>query len=209
MQREEAIIQQHKRLTVADMRRANVPERFWNVKYGEIPEGLPYRDSVRSYLQRLPEMLDRGVGLYLWSDTNSTGKSSIAVLIVKHCLRLRRTAFFEESGRLKTALIETDEFEEHTSIEQRVRRVDLLALDDVGKEYRTESGYAEHVLESILRDRSQKLRTTVITSGLNPARIEGVYSSDLAAVLRETLVPINVTGYDWREEKEKELETLL
>lgn len=198
-----------KRLTVADMKRANVPARFWNVKLSEIPEHLEYRDKVRKYLEKMDEMLENGIGLFLYSDENSTGKTSIAVLALKQALRLRRTAYFEESGRLKAALIRAEEFEENIPIERRIRTVDLLVLDDVGKEYRTESGFAENTIESVLRDRSQSMRLTIMTSNLKPNKIEQVYSADLAALLRETMIPLRISGYDWRAVKAEELKQML
>lgn len=198
-----------KRLTVADMNRANVPPRFWNVKLSEIPEHLEYRDKVRKYLEKMDEMLENGIGLFLYSDENSTGKTSIAVLALKQALRLRRTAYFEESGRLKAALIRAEEFEENIPIERRIRTVDLLVLDDVGKEYRTESGFAENTIESVLRDRSQSMRLTIMTSNLKPNKIEQVYSADLAALLRETMIPLRISGYDWRALKAEELRQML
>ena len=198
-----------KRLTVADMNRANVPPRFWNVKLSEIPEHLEYRDKVRKYLEKMDEMLENGIGLFLYSDENSTGKTSIAVLALKQALRLRRTAYFEESGRLKAALIRAEEFEENIPIERRIRTVDLLVLDDVGQEYRTESGFAENTIESVLRDRSQSMRLTIMTSNLKPNKIEQVYSADLAALLRETMIPLRISGYDWRALKAEELRQML
>lgn len=196
-------------MTVADMNRANVPPRFWNVKLSEIPEHLEYRDKVRKYLEKMNEMLENGIGLFLYSDENSTGKTSIAVLALKQALRLRRTAYFEESGRLKAALIRAEEFEENIPIERRIRTVDLLVLDDVGKEYRTESGFAENTIESVLRDRSQSMRLTIMTSNLKPNKIEQVYSADLAALLRETMIPLRISGYDWRALKAEELRQML
>ena len=196
-------------MTVADMNRANVPPRFWNVKLSEIPEHLEYKDKVRKYLEKMDEMLENGIGLFLYSDENSTGKTSIAVLALKQALRLRRTAYFEESGRLKAALIRAEEFEENILIERRIRTVDLLVLDDVGKEYRTESGFAENTIESVLRDRSQSMRLTIMTSNLKPNKIEQVYSADLAALLRETMIPLRISGYDWRAVKAEELRQML
>ena len=129
-----------KRLTVADMkRRMSLPDSGTS-SCPRFLEHLEYRDKVRKYLEKMDEMLENGIGLFLYSDENSTGKTSIAVLALKQALRLRRTAYFEESGRLKAALIRAEEFEENIPIERRIRTVDLLVLDDVGKEYRTESG---------------------------------------------------------------------
>ncbi len=84
-------------------------------------------------------MMTKGVGLYLWS-TEMAQKTSIASLIAKEALRYGKTVFFEESSRLKTMLINKEQFEEGLSIEARIEMVDLLILDDIGKEYRTNSG---------------------------------------------------------------------
>ena len=198
-----------RRLTVADMKRANVPSRFWGVRLSLIPDYLQHKEKVRRYLERMGEMMEQGVGLFLYSSENSTGKTSIAVLVLKQVLRLGGTAYFEESGRLKASLIRTEEFEENIPIERRIRMVDLLVLDDIAKEYRTESGFAENTIENILRDRSQNMKTTILTSNLVPNKMEQVYSADLAALLRETTIPLQVSGYDWRAVKAQELRQLL
>jgi DNA replication protein DnaC len=198
-----------KRLTVADMKRANVPRRFWYVSLDNIPDGYRYKELVQSYIDQLDEMFRQGVGLYLWSEENSTGKTSLAVAVMKELMRKRRTAFFEEAGRLKNALVKQDTFEEGLSVERRARTVDVFVLDDIGKEYRTDSGYSESQIESILRERIQSMRVTVMTGNLHPKEIKTVYSPDMSAMLQEALIPIEVVGMDWRLQKEQQIRSLL
>jgi len=198
-----------RQLTVADLRRSNVPRRFWKVSLSNIPDHLEYKGKIESYINQMDELFSEGVGLYLWSKENSTGKTSASVVILKYALRMRRTTFFEESGRLKNNLISEYEFEDNVSLERRVRTVDLLVLDDVGKEYRTNSGFAENVLENILRDRAQSMKATIMTSNLPPSEIESVYSPDMSAILRETMIPIEFDDYDWRAEKADKLRDFL
>lgn len=198
-----------RRLTVGDVRRANIPERYWNVRFSEIPEGLDYREKVGKYLSDLPDMLDKGIGLYLWSLQNSTGKTSIATLVIKQALRHRKTAFFEESGRLKNLLIKGDNFEEGVTIENRVLNVDVLVIDDIGKEYRTQSGFAENQLETIVRARVQNMKTTIMTGNVHPKDLKNIYSEDFSALLRESMVQLNIVGHDFRAERERELRSLL
>lgn len=198
-----------RRLTVGDVRRANIPERYWNVRFSEIPEGLEYREKVGKYLSDLPDMLDKGIGLYLWSLQNSTGKTSIATLVIKQALRHRKTAFFEESGRLKNLLIKGDNFEEGVTIENRVLNVDVLVIDDIGKEYRTQSGFAENQLETIVRARVQNMKTTIMTGNVHPKDLKNIYSEDFSALLRESMVQLNIVGHDFRAERERELRSLL
>ena len=198
-----------RKLTVGDLRRANVPERYWDSSLKIVPDKLEHREKMRKYVENLPEMLGKGVGLYLWSDENGTGKTSLSAIVVKEALRYGRTAFFEESSRLKTRLVNKEAFEEGTSVEARIEMVDLLVLDDIGKEYRTNSGYAENLIETLVRNRVQKVRTTIMTGNVPPRDLQKLYSEDFSALMKESMIPINVTGYDFREAKAKSLRDLL
>lgn len=198
-----------RKLTIGDVKRANLPERYWEASLNAIPDWLVYKPKVEKYLGSILEMLDQGIGLYLWSTENGSGKTSIAALIAKEALRYGRTVFFEESSRLKGMLINKEQFEEGTSIEERMMMVDVLILDDVGKEYRTSSGYAENVIETLVRARVQKVKTTIMTGNVHPKDMKKIYSEDFSALLKESVVPVNVTGHDFREARAKALSKLL
>jgi len=198
-----------RKLTIGDVRRANLPERYWEASLNAIPDHLDYKHKIEKYLANLVEMMDQGIGLYLWSAENGTGKTSVSALIAKEALRYGKTVFFEESSRLKGMLINKEQFEEGTSIEERMMMVDVLILDDVGKEYRTSSGYAENVIETLIRARVQKVRTTIMTGNVHPKDMKKIYSEDFAALLKESVVPVNVTGHDFREARARALSKLL
>ena len=198
-----------RKLTIGDVRRANLPERYWEASLNVIPDWLVYKPKVEKYLGSILEMLDQGIGLYLWSTENGTGKTSIASLIAKEALRYGKTVFFEESSRLKGMLINKEQFEEGTSIEARMMMVDVLILDDIGKEYRTSSGYVENVIETLVRARVQKVKTTIMTGNVHPKDMQKIYSEDFSALLKESVVPVNVTGHDFREARAKALSKLL
>ena len=198
-----------RQLTVGDVKRANLPERYWKVSFNEIPNGLPYKERMRKYLDTLPEMLEKGVGLYLWSSENGTGKTSLAAVIVKESLRYGKTAFFTETGRLRAQLMNKEVFEDGVSIEARIEQVDVLVLDDIGKEYRASSGYTENAIETLVRNRVQKLRTTVLTGNIDPRDLQKIYSADFAALLKESTVAVCIAGHDFRSEKAHMLQTLL
>ena len=198
-----------RKLTIGDVRRANLPERYWEASLSAIPDHLDYKHKIKKYIDNLVGMMEQGIGLYLWSTENGSGKTSIAALIAKEALRYGKTVFFEESSRLKGMLINKEQFEEGTSIEERMMMVDVLILDDVGKEYRTSSGYAENVIETLVRARVQKVKTTIMTGNVHPKDMKKIYSEDFSALLKESVVPINVTGHDFREARAKALSKLL
>ncbi len=199
----------NKKITVADLRRANLSENYWYVTLSSIPEHLSYVKKVLEYYARMEEFMGKGVGLYIYSEGSSTGKSSIAAALLKRALRLKKTAFFSEAGTLKNALTKNETFDDQFLIDQRIRMVDLLVVDDFGKEYKTSSGYAENTFENIFRGREQSVKTSIITSNIHPKDIEGVYSTSLYHVFKRCLIPIQVTGYNWTTEKHKELQNSL
>jgi len=198
-----------RKLTIGDVRRANLPERYWEASLSAIPDHLDYKRKIKKYIDNLVGMMEQGIGLYLWSTENGSGKTSIAALIAKEALRYGKTVFFEESSRLKGMLINKEQFEEGTSIEERMMMVDVLILDDIGKEYRTSSGYAENVIETLVRARVQKVKTTIMTGNVHPKDMKKIYSEDFSALLKESVVPVNVTGHDFREARAKALSKLL
>lgn len=198
-----------RKLTIGDVKRANLPERYWEASLNVIPDHLDYKHKIKKYLDNLVGMMEQGIGLYLWSAEQGTGKTSVAALIAKEALRYGKTVFFEESSRLKGMLINKEQFEEGTSIEARIEMVDLLVLDDIGKEYRTSSGYAENAIETLVRARVQKVKTTIMTGNIHPKDMKKIYSEYFSALLKESVVPVNVTGYDFREARAKALSKLL
>lgn len=196
-------------IIVADLKRANLPEKFWYATLSAIPKDLHYVKKVTAYFARMEELMGRGIGVYLFSIDNQTGKTSVAAALLKRAIRLKKTVYFEEAGRLKNALIRDEAFDDSLSLDRRIRSVDLLVIDDLGKEYRTSSGYAESTLENILRDRIQALKPTIFTGNMTPKDISKVYGPSMAALMKGTMIPIEVSGYNWSIQQEAELKKML
>lgn len=193
-----------RRLRKSDLTRANIPKRFWDVSMSEVDE-LDYKEKIKRYIDKMNEMFEDGVGLYMWSEQNLTGKTALAVIIGKYAMRNKYTVFFEESSRLKNEIMNNDKFDDVTSVQRRATNVDLLILDDIGKEYKTNSGYAENLIETIIRDRVQSMKPTIITGNLKPDKIKVQYSPDLAALFRQSFLALHIEGMDWGTIIEKEL----
>src|SRR4051812_20417309 len=104
------------------MERANLPSSYWeDIAFKNIPASAPYRDQVGKYLKNLPEFLDKGIGLYLWSNENGTGKTTLAALALRRALLLGNAVYFIRSQALKEAAIENLQFDLHYSVMARAR----------------------------------------------------------------------------------------
>jgi hypothetical protein len=199
-----------RKLTNLDLERAQVPKTYWDVKFKGIPDSAPYRKYIGKYIDEMDSFVRDGVGLYLWSPTNGTGKTAIATLALGRALRHGFSGLYIRAQALKDSSIGGDAFDQGTSISQRARDVDVLVLDDFGKEYKTATGFAENLVEDFMRERIQHGRTTILTSNLNYKAIESEYSKDLYEVMKEKVLFVQVVGPEkggknWRDEKADEL----
>ena len=200
-------------VTTDDLKRANCPQRYWTAKWELIPPEARYVGEVLHYRDTLPTLLDQGVGLYLWSPENGTGKTALAALFVIAALANGYSAFFIRSSEMKEAVVENQRYDESTTLREHLRQVDMLVIDDLGKEHKGASGYAESLLEDVVRDRTQWKRATFFTSNVGPDKLASIYSADFADVLKECMLAVWVGGpreggKAWREDERQRLQAL-
>lgn len=197
-------------LTTAQLERANIPERYWQgISLVHLPAQAPYGKTVKRYFALFDDMLEEGIGLYLWSSENGTGKTSIAILAGLWALLRGRSVYYFRSEELREAVVKDREFSEGVTVKDRALTVDFLILDDLGKEYKnSKSGYTESVIENVIRERIQRKRVTFITSNVKPQGLAQMFGEDIPEVMKEGLVTVHIVGPDqggklWREEKRR------
>lgn len=192
-------------LTTADLERANIPRDYWKVRFNRIPETAPYHKEVGLYLRDIDREVDEGHGVYLFHPTNGTGKTGIACLLGKRALLRGFTVYYSMCEAYKSNVVRNIMFDAYQSVYDRARHVDLLILDDFGKEHKGASGWIESELENLIRERVQAGKATLITSNLDPRTIKEVYSVDFSSVLKQGCYILSVPGADaggknWRDE---------
>lgn len=199
-----------KTLTDEDYSFSKIPLRYKNVKFSNIPDSMPYKEKIKKYLDNLETYSRAGLGLYLFSNKHSTGKTAIAVMVLRHALRLRKIGLFVNCNELITSVVNRVNYDEGVSLFDRAKQVEILVIDDFGGEYRTESGYALNMLEDIIRYRVQEMKTTIITStNIPPSKIKVAYSEALSSLLQESCTIIGVDGMDWCDKLKTEIANML
>ena len=135
-----------------------IPRRYRGVSFDrppvtDIARTAPFQiQSVRQYVRRIGENLDAGRGLWLQGDVG-TGKTTLAMLVSKAALDAGRSVAIYSLPRLLNLLREAIDSEEgKLDLLDRLTAVDLLHLDDLGAEART-----DWVLAALL-DRQRPLR---------------------------------------------------
>jgi len=146
-----------------------IPKRFRGVGFDRQPIAdmdPTLTREIRSFVRAIDGNLDKGKGLWLFGDVG-TGKTSLAMLVSKAALEAGRSVAIYSMPRLLSDIKETYEDRSETSYMQLFERlvgVDLLHIDDLGAEKRTD--WVLEQLYSIINERWQEQRSVIVTTNL-------------------------------------------
>ena len=128
---------------------------------------------VRSYCDDIDEQLDDGRGLWLFGDSG-TGKTTLAMLVSKTALEAGRSVAIYSLPKLLARIRRTYDAEpgeqSYAELFERLATVDLLHIDDLGAENRTD--WVLEQLYALINERYETQRSLVVTTNLDdePAR---------------------------------------
>jgi DNA replication protein DnaC len=133
----------------------------------------PVYDAVKEYIEAIDERLDGGEGMWLMGDVG-TGKTTLAMLVSKAAVEAERTVAIYSLPRLLARIRRTYDAEagEQSYLEffERLTSVDLLHVDDLGVEKR--SDWVLEQLYAIVNERYEAQRSMVVTTNLDQAALE-------------------------------------
>jgi DNA replication protein DnaC len=166
-----------------------IPRRYQGVSFERPPVSDMARsapdqvESVRRYVARVEEHLDRGKGLWILGDVG-TGKTTLAMLVSKAALQAGRSVAIYSLPRLLNLLREAiDSPQGMLDLLDRLTGVDLLHLDDLGAENRTD--WVLEQLYSIVNARYEAERAIVATSNLMPDKLSELLGARTVSRLAE------------------------
>jgi DNA replication protein DnaC len=145
--------------------------------------------EVRAYARGLDANIERGRGLWM-SGRYGTGKTALAMIVSKTAIDAGHTVAIYSCPRLLNVLRESIDGGGKLDLLDRLAQVDLLHIDDLGAERRTE--WVLEQLYSIINTRYEEQRSLLITSNLERdelaeqigerivSRIEGMCGDPLA-----------------------------
>jgi len=187
-----------------------LPQRFWRASLSLIPSGGEESPQVniKKYIKQIEELASEGIGLLVWGNVRG-GKSSAAAVVAKEARRRGVSVYFIEAENLVSAVHDRELFDSDVSVKERAKAVSLLVLDDYGKEFRDQKGFAEKILESIVRYRVSNLKPTIITTNLTPEQLSNGGRASMMALMSETMIPVKMSGGSFLQEKVAELQEKL
>ena len=182
-----------------------IPRRYQGVSFDRPPVSDIARiapdqiQSVRRYVRDISENLNCGRGLWIQGDVG-TGKTTLAMLVSKAALDAGRSVAIYSLPRLLNLLRESMDSEQgKLDFLDRLTAVDLLHIDDLGAENRTD--WVLEQLYSIVNARYESERAIVATTNLMPDELSERLGSRTVSRLVEIcgdLIPL--FGEDKRRE---------
>jgi DNA replication protein DnaC len=158
--------------------------------------------SVRRYVQAIDANIDAGRGLWIQGNVG-TGKTTLAMLVSKAALDAGRSVAIYSLPRLLNLLRESMESDGGLlDLLDRLTAVDLLHIDDLGAENRTD--WVLEQLYSIVNARYEAERPIVATTNLMPDELSDRLGARTVSRLVEIcgdLIPL------WGEDKRREFRT--
>jgi len=137
------------------------------------PRTAPVLRAVKGYVEAIDERLAEGEGLWLMGDVG-TGKTSLAMLVSKAAVEAGHTVAIYSLPRLLSRIRRTYDAEagEQSYLEffERLTEVDLLHIDDLGVEKR--SDWVLEQLYAIVNERYEAQRSMVVTTNLDQMELE-------------------------------------
>jgi DNA replication protein DnaC len=182
-----------------------VPRRYRGVSFERPPISDIARTApeqirvVRRYVGAIDQNLDAGRGLWIQGDVG-TGKTTLAMLVSKAALDSGRSVAIYSLPRLLNLLRESMDSEAGLlDFIDRLAAVDLLHIDDLGAENRTD--WVLEQLYSIVNARYEAERAIVATTNLMPDQLDDRLGARTVSRLVEICGdPLPLHGQDKRRE---------
>ena len=168
-----------------------IPKRYydmdfdWLRKHGSFPkENTEAYAVVKEYSHNLKENLESGKGLILRGPAG-TGKTSIAVSLLKEALKLGRGCLMISMPNLLDNMLTLSKGDNvaYLSYEQKLRNIPLLLLDDFGAEY-SKSDWVASKVESVIIGRYHDMKPVILTTNYNNNQTKDHYSERVIDRLR-------------------------
>jgi DNA replication protein DnaC len=179
-----------------------IPPKYRGVSFDRPPVTEIQPDAVavvREFCADLQVRLAQGRGLWLYGDP-ATGKTTLAMLVSRITLERGRSVAIYSMPKLLTRIRRTydDGPGEQTYAElfERLATVDLLHLDDLGVENRTE--WVLEQLYALINERYEAERSLVVTSNHDYDDLEQILGSRITSRLGDMCELIPLHGTDRR-----------
>jgi DNA replication protein DnaC len=186
---------------------STIPARYRGVSFDRPPVSDMARDlttksavaDVRAFIDDLDGRLGEGRGLWLFGDTG-TGKTTLAMLISKTALEAGWSVAIYSLPKLLARIRRTYDAEpggdSYLAFFERLTAVDLLHIDDLGAEKR--SDWVLEQLYALINERYETERSVLVTTNLPHDELEEQIGKRTVSRLSQMCDEVPLFGDDRR-----------
>ena len=156
---------------------------------------------VKEFCMDIRGNLDAGRGLWMYGGAG-TGKTTLAMLVSRHALDAGRSVAIYSMPKLLARIRRTYDAERgeqsYAELFERLTTVDLLHIDDLGAENRTE--WVLEQLYALINERYEAQRSLVVTTNKNEGELDEQIGARVVSRLVEMceVVPVFDEDRRWR-----------
>jgi DNA replication protein DnaC len=184
-----------------------IPARYRGVSFDRPPVSDMARDlqtkaavgEVRNFVDGLEGRLEAGRGLWIFGDTG-TGKTTLAMLVSKMALEAGHSVAIYSLPKLLAHIRRTYDSEpggdSYLAFFERLTSVDLLHIDDLGAEKR--SDWVLEQLYALINERYEAQRSVLVTTNLPHEELEEQIGSRTVSRLSQICDEVPLFGDDRR-----------
>lgn len=184
-----------------------IPPRYRGVSLDRPPVSDMARDlesrravtDVSAYIDEMEERLAAGRGLWLFGDTG-TGKTTLAMLVSKAALQAGHSVAIYSLPKLLARIRRTYDSEpggdSYLSLFERLTSVDLLHIDDLGAEKRTD--WVLEQLYALVNERYEAQKSILVTTNLPHEELEEQIGTRTVSRLSQVCDEVPLFGSDRR-----------
>lgn len=206
----------YRNLTVKDLERLNLSE-----------ENPKIYQSLLRYIENIGKRVDEeNIGLFFYSKASGTGKTTSAVIVMNEYLIYRVESYLksiqernpedveqEKLDQSPVFFVSASEFqnvyneqfrgvdsgasERYYSLKKRMKRVDLLVIDDIAVRDVTDAFMNE--LFEVIDYRNSEMKSVVITSNATLDELEYKIGQRIVSRIKGMCVPVGLAGTDKRK----------
>lgn len=175
-----------------------IERSYWNADLTKVsPRG---REMIQLWLSKLPQAVKEGRGMSFFGPFRG-GKTAAMCIALREARCRGATVLCVSSTRIPTFVAGHHMYDDEETMDHRMRMVDVLGIDDLGKEHYKEGGTS--IVEEIIRSRYGSGKSLLITT--NEAEIVGQkYGDGIVSLIREKAPWVEMPPSDWFEKNKGE-----
>lgn len=178
---------------------AGIPRTFWDVCGADIRYNRATFDGViLRYCAKMKVALKRGYSLLLTGD-NGAGKTIFISYVLTQALRRGRTAYYTTLAQLDADIKRGFRDSAADKRLQYLIEADIIAIDEVGKEYFRSDSWLMAQLEQLLKRRYDDGDPVLLATNLSYEAVVSMYGPSIESMLEGKYTTVALDAGDYRK----------